>query len=95
MKNIRSSKVKAKIDGGANGGRAGTAASRLMDLPSQFDRHVNVTGVGDHKINDIHIARFCAVSKSQHGNVLCVYHEYTGGRIQEDSFENSTFRLWK
>ena len=54
-----------------------------MDLPSQFDSHVNVTDVGDHTINDIPIACFCAVSRSQHGNVLCVYHEYAGGRIQE------------
>ena len=54
-----------------------------MDPPSQYDRRVNVTGVGDHTINDIPIARFCAVSKSQHVNVLCVYHEYAAGRIQE------------
>ena len=82
-KNVRSSKVMALIDGGANGGIAGTADSRRMDPPSQFDRHVNVTSVGDHTINDIPIARFFAVSRSQYGNVLCAYHEYAGGRIQE------------
>ena len=82
-KHVRSSKVKALIDGGANGGIAGTADSRRMDPPSHLDRHVNVTGVGDHTINDIPIARFCAVSRSQNCNVLCVYHKYAGGRIQE------------
>ena len=54
-----------------------------MDPSSHLDRHVNVTGVGEHTINDIPIARFCAVSQSQHGNVLCIYHEYAGGNIQE------------
>ena len=54
-----------------------------MDPLSHLDRHVNVTGVGEHTINDIPIARFCAVSQSQYGNVLCDYHEYAGGNIQE------------
>ena len=54
-----------------------------MNPSSHLDRHVNVTGGGDHTIKDIPIARFCAVSRSQHGNVLCIYHKYAGGRIQE------------
>ena len=81
--NVLSSKVKALVDGGANGGIAGSADSRRMDPLSHLDLHVNVTGVGEHTINDIPIARFCAVSQSQYGNVLCVYHEYVGGNIQE------------
>ena len=82
-KNVRSSKVKALIDGGANGGIAGSADSQRMDPFSHLDRHVNVAGVEEHTINDTPIARFCAVSQSQHGNVLCVYHKYAGGNIQE------------
>ena len=54
-----------------------------MDPLSHLDRYINVTSVGEHTINDIPIARFCAVSQSQYGNVLCVYHEYAGGNIQE------------
>ena len=54
-----------------------------MDPLSYLDQHVNFTGVGEHTINDIPIARFCAVSQSHYGNVLCVYHEYAGGNIQE------------
>ena len=56
--------MKALIDGGANSGIAGSADSRQIDPSSHLHRHVNVTGVGEHTINDIPIAWFCAVSQS-------------------------------
>ena len=54
-----------------------------MDPSLHLNQYVNVTGVGTHTINDIPIARFCALSRLQHGNILCIYHKYAGGNIQE------------
>ena len=82
-KNVRSSKVKALIDSRASSGIAGRADSRQMGPSSHLNQHVNANDVGEHTINDNHIAQFCAVSRSQHGDILCIYHEYTIGNIQE------------
>jgi hypothetical protein len=40
------------------------------------DRRVNISGVGNHLVNDMRIASFCAVTKSQLGLVLLVYNQY-------------------
>ena len=87
-KNVQNTKVNALIDGGGNGGIAGSTDSRRMDPVLHLDRHNKVTSIGEHTINDIPIARFCTVSLSQYGNILCIYHEYADGKIQEQTIHS-------
>ena len=47
-----------------------------------------MTGVKEHTINNIPIARFCSLSQSQLGPVICIYHKYAGGNIQDHTIHS-------
>ena len=40
------------------------------------DRHVNISGVGNHKITDRQLATFCVVIETDLGPVLGIFHNY-------------------
>jgi len=40
------------------------------------DQRVNISGVGNHLVNDKRIATFCAVTSTQLKLVLLVFHQY-------------------
>jgi hypothetical protein len=63
------------VVGGANGGIGSDRDMRILAYDAD-DRCVNISRVGNHLVNDMHIASFCAVTKSQLGLVLLVYNQY-------------------
>jgi hypothetical protein len=63
------------VDGGANGGIGSDQDMRILAYDAD-DRCVNISGVGNHLVNDMRITSFCAVTKSQLGLVLLVYNQY-------------------
>mgnify|MGYP006357956311 FL=1 len=60
------------IDRGANGGIAGSDV-RVISLS---DRHVNVQGIDNHRMNDIRIATVGGVINTNFGDVVAIFHEY-------------------
>ena len=73
----------ALVDGGANGFVCGSGDSRPMDDPHPSDRHVHITGVGNHLINDKQIGRYCSVVPSNQGPKLAIVHEGADGGIHQ------------
>ena len=63
------------VDGGANGGIADGRTMRLMYYNADGDS-VNVSGVGNHMINNLRLGTFCTVAESHIGLVLLVFHNY-------------------
>jgi hypothetical protein len=63
------------VDGGAKSGIGSDRDMRILAYDAD-DRRVNISGVGNHLVNDMRIALFCAVTKSQLGLVLLVYNQY-------------------
>ena len=63
------------VDGGANGGIGSDRDMRILAYDSD-DRRVNISGVGNHLVNDKRIATFCAVTSTQLGLVLLVFHAF-------------------
>jgi hypothetical protein len=65
------------VDGGANSDIGSDRDMRILAYDAD-DRCVNISGVGNHLVNDMRIASFCAcaVTKSQLGLVLLVYNQY-------------------
>ena len=62
------------IDSGANGYVCGRDMRR-MDEPSENDRKVHITGVGNHWINDKPVGKFGAVARCNLGKRLVVVYE--------------------
>ena len=60
------------VDRGANGGVAGEDV-RVID---RTHRTVNIRGVGNHEISDIHIGTVGAVVPTQRGEVIAIMHQY-------------------
>ena len=67
----RRNKLLSLVDRGCNGGLAGSDIHAI----SQTDRRVDVTGVDDHEINDLRIGTVGAVTKSNHGLVIGIFHQ--------------------
>ena len=83
VKTVRKHQMKkALVDGGANGGIAGTEDSLPWDSNINDGRSVKVTGLGERTVSDVPIGSVCAVSNSLDGSVLCIYHNYAIGQIQ-------------
>ena len=83
VKTIRKHQMKkALVDGGANGGIAGTEDSLPWDSNINDGRSVKVTGLGERTVSNVPIGSVCAVSNSLDGSVLCIYHNYAIGQIQ-------------
>jgi hypothetical protein len=51
------------VDGGGNGGIGSDRDMRILAYDAD-NRRVNISGVGNHLVNDMRIASFCAVTKS-------------------------------
>ena len=62
----------ALVDGGANGGVAG-ADTRVMQASG---RHVDITGIDNHKIKNVRIGSCGSVVNTQRGEVIVVLHEH-------------------
>ena len=60
------------VDRGANGGIAGGD----VYVHCLSDRKVNVTGIENHQMPDLHIGTFLGVTKSNYGDILVVMHQY-------------------
>ena len=63
------------IDGGANGGICNGKDMRLMYYHPD-DERVNISGVGNHLINNRRLATFCAVVETMNGRFLAIFHNY-------------------
>ena len=63
------------IDGGANGGICNRKDMCLMFYHPN-DERVNISGVGNHLINNRQLATFCAVVKTHLGRFLGIFHNY-------------------
>ena len=72
----------ALVDGGANGGIAGTDDSQPWDSNINSGRSVMVTSLGERTVSDVPIGTVCAVSNSLDGTMLCIYHNYATAKIQ-------------
>ena len=87
LSNGRDTIMRALIDGGANGGIAGTEDSRQLD--STFNHgSVKVTRLGESTMQNVPIEVICAVSKSINVEVLCIYQL----RYWSDSDNYRTFK---
>ena len=66
----------ALVDRGANGGIAGSD----VRLIAKTDRHVDIQGIDNHRMNDVPIASVGAVVSTQKGDVIAIMHQfaYTG-----------------
>ena len=60
------------VDRGANGGIAG----ENVRIIAKSDRAVNVTGLGDHQVTDLHIVSAGGVVPTQRGEVIVILHQY-------------------
>ena len=60
------------VDRGANGGIAG----ENVRIIAKSDRAVNVTGLGDHQVTDLHILSAGGVVPTQRGEVIVILHQY-------------------
>ena len=72
----------ALVDGGANGGIAGTDDSQPWDSNINSGRRLIVTSLGERTVSDVPIGTVCAVSNSLDGTMLCIYHNYATAEIQ-------------
>ena len=59
------------IDRGANGGVAGTDV-RVMSLT---DCMVDITGIDDHELQDVHIGTVGGALDTNHGDVIGIFHQ--------------------
>ena len=75
--------------GGANGGIAGRDM-RPMDDPHSSDCFATIYGNTYHEINNKYIGRYCAVSPSKEGDVVCIYPEYARVLEQPASIHSGT-----
>ena len=64
----------ALMDGGANGGIAGSDM-RVMSYNSD-GRRVNIGIAGDHQMTGKKLGTFCAVIETRFGRVLAIFHQY-------------------
>jgi hypothetical protein len=60
------------IDRGANGGIAGSDVRVI----SKTDRTIDVSGIDDHRMNDLRIVTAGGVVKSHLGDILVILHQY-------------------
>ena len=60
------------IDGGANGGIFNGKDMKLICYHPD-DQRVNISGVGNHLINDKRLASFCAVVSTDAGTKLGIW----------------------
>ena len=62
------------MDGGANGGIAG---SDMRILSHNSDgRCVNIGIAGDHQMTGKKLSTFCSVIETRFGRVLAIFHQY-------------------
>ena len=61
------------VDRGANGGIAGDDVRVIEKVP---DRFVNVRGIDNHEITEIPIVTAGGVTRTQHGEVIVIMHQY-------------------
>ena len=69
---VTHSRKGALVDRGANGGIGG-ADVRVIE---RTDRLVDVTGVGNHQVNDLNIVTCGAVLDTHKGKVIGIFHQY-------------------
>ena len=62
----------ALVDRGANGGIAGSD----VRLIAKTDRHVDIQGIDNHRMNDVPIASVGAVMNTQKGDVIAIMHQF-------------------
>ena len=60
------------MDGGANGGVSG---SDVTVLDSTLDA-VDITGLGDHSIDNVHLCTVAGLLQSQKGPIIGIFHQY-------------------
>ena len=62
------------MDGGANGGIAGSDM-RVMSYNSD-GRRVNIGIAGDHQMTGKQLGTFCSVIETRFGRILAIFHQY-------------------
>ena len=62
----------ALVDRGANGGIAGSD----VRLIAKTNRHVDIQGIDNHRMNDVPIASVGAVVNTQKGEVIAIMHQF-------------------